>query len=67
MNLVIALCLAALFVLLTPNVLLRIPNNGTTLEVAIVHSAVFVLIWCVIYKPLWRLVSGSKNIRMVSN
>jgi hypothetical protein len=68
MNLWMALFLAVLFVLLTPGILLRIPANGTNLEAAVVHSIVFVLIWWVIYKPLWQLVGTPRqqNLMMVS-
>lgn len=45
MNLVLFIVLAALFVVLTPGILLRLPANGSKLKVAIVHGLVFALIW----------------------
>lgn len=45
MNLVLFLVLVALFVVLTPGILLRLPKNGSKLTVAVVHGLVFALVW----------------------
>lgn len=55
MNLVLFLLLAALFVALTPGVLLSLPKGGKRLTVAIVHGLLFALIWSLIRTPLARV------------
>ena len=42
--------LAALFVALTPGVLLTVPPGATLLTQAVVHSVVFVLVWTLVWK-----------------
>lgn len=54
MKLSAAVMVAALFVALTPGVLLTLPKGGSKLTVAAVHSAVFVLVLCVVNNSLWR-------------
>ena len=44
MNVIVALYLALLFFILSPNVLLRLPPNGGKLTVAAVHALVFAII-----------------------
>ena len=36
---------ALLFVVLTPGVLLRLPNNGSKMVVAVTHGVVFAVVW----------------------
>lgn len=55
MNLVLFLLLAALFVALTPGVLLSLPKGGKRLTVAIVHGLLFALIWSLVRTPLARV------------
>jgi hypothetical protein len=43
--LLVSLYLAALFVALTPGVLLTLPKGGNRLTVAVVHGLVFAAIW----------------------
>jgi hypothetical protein len=43
MNIITALFAGLLFFLLTPNILLRLPKNGSKYTVAAVHAAVFTL------------------------
>jgi len=45
MNLFLSLYLAALFVALTPGVLLTLPKGGARLTVAVVHALVFAVIY----------------------
>jgi hypothetical protein len=45
MNLILFIVLAALFVVLTPGVLLKLPKNGSKMTVAVVHGLVFALVW----------------------
>ena len=42
--------MAALFVALTPNVLVRLPPGGSDLVVAVTHAVVFVLAWTLLWK-----------------
>lgn len=44
------LVLAALFVLLTPGVVLALPPGGSLLTQAVVHAAVFVVVWSLVWK-----------------
>jgi hypothetical protein len=44
MSLLITVYLAALFVALTPGVLVRLPNGGSKLTVALTHAVVFVVV-----------------------
>ena len=49
MYLLFSLYIAALFVALTPGVLLRIPKGGSKLTVAVVHGLVFSGLYCLTY------------------
>jgi hypothetical protein len=42
--------MAALFVALTPGVLVRLPPGGSQLVVAATHAVVFVLVWGLVWK-----------------
>ena len=44
--------MAALFVVLTPGVVLRLPPGGSQLVVAVTHAVVFVLAWKLLSKTL---------------
>jgi len=44
------LALAALFVVLTPGVVLSLPPGSSLLVQAVVHSLVFVLVWKLVMK-----------------
>jgi hypothetical protein len=46
--------LAALFVVLTPGVLLALPPGSSLLVQAVVHSVVFVLVWKLVMKNFFR-------------
>jgi hypothetical protein len=58
MNLTVTLYAAILFFILSPNVLLRIPSNGSKLVVAAVHALVFALIFHFTHKFVWKLSVG---------
>lgn len=47
------LYITALFVALTPGILLTLPSKGSKLMVAIVHAMVFTLILCLTYKQVY--------------
>jgi hypothetical protein len=55
MNLIVALYSAVLFVILSPNVLLRIPAKGSKFLVAGVHALVFGIILYFTCGFIWRL------------
>jgi hypothetical protein len=48
---------AALFFVLTPGVLLRLPPNGGKFAVAAVHALVFAAVWHFTYKLVYRSVT----------
>ena len=48
------LLMAALFVVLTPGVVLRLPPGGSQLVVAVTHAVVFVLLWKVLSKTVLK-------------
>jgi hypothetical protein len=50
------LYIAALFVLLTPGVLVKLPPKGSLLTVAIVHGLIFALIYHLSHRTVYRLV-----------
>lgn len=52
------LFMMALFVLLTPGLLLRIPKHGSLLTSALVHGAVFATLYHLLHKFVWHLSSG---------
>lgn len=54
MNIVIAIYLAVLFFLLSPNILLRLPPNGSKTTVALVHSIVFVIVIFFTKSFVWK-------------
>jgi len=56
MNLLMTLYIAALFVLLTPGVLVKLPPKGSLLTVAIVHGLIFALIYHLSHRTVYRLV-----------
>jgi len=54
MNWFMILFLAALFFVLSPGVLLRLPARGDVYTVAAVHAAVFALVWHFTHKAVWH-------------
>jgi hypothetical protein len=57
MNIFVTLYTALLFVLLTPNVLVRLPPTGSKLMVAAVHGLIFALVFHFTHKMVWRMTS----------
>lgn len=55
MNVFMAVYFAILFFLLSPGVLLRLPQNGSKMTVAAVHAAVFGVLAFLTGKFVWRL------------
>ena len=55
MNWLVALYLALLFFLLSPNVLVRLPPNGNKLTVAATHALIFGAIVYLSCKMVWKL------------
>jgi len=58
MNLTVAIYTAILFFVLSPNVLLRLPPNGSKLVVAGVHALVFAVVLYLTQKLVWQLSVG---------
>lgn len=58
MNLFVALYAGVLFYLLTPNILLRLPQKGSKQMVAFVHAIVFALVLFLTTKFVWMLSSS---------
>ena len=55
MNLLFSLYVVALFVALTPGVLLTLPKGGSKLTVAVVHGLVFATVLYFTYRTVKRL------------
>ena len=58
MNILMSLYILALFVALTPGVLLRLPSGGNKKTVAVVHGLVFAAVFYITYKTVWRFTSS---------
>lgn len=54
MNIIVALYSAILFFLLSPNILLRLPPNGSKMTVTLFHSLVFALVIYFTQTAVWR-------------
>jgi len=63
MNLFVSLYLAALFVALTPGILLTLPKGGKKLTVAVVHGLVFAVVYYLTHKAVWRATSNMDGFR----
>ena len=55
MNLVIAIYMVVLFFVLTPGILLTLPSGASKKMVALTHGIVFVAIWWLTHKYVWKL------------
>jgi hypothetical protein len=67
MNFFMTLYLAALFVALTPGVLLTLPKGGNKMTVAVVHGLVFAVVWYFTHRMAFRYsmqLSGFQNMNM---
>jgi hypothetical protein len=54
MNWVFIIYIAALFFILTPSILVRLPPKGNKYTVALVHAIVFAIIFHFTYKFVWK-------------
>ena len=52
-NLSMSLFVAALFVLLSPGVVVSLPRNGSHLQKAVVHGILFAIIYHFTHKAVW--------------
>jgi hypothetical protein len=55
MNWFVALYLALLFVVLSPNVVTRLPPNGNKMTVTLTHAVLFGVIVYLTTKMVWKL------------
>ena len=55
MNWLVALYLALLFFLLSPNILVRLPPNENKMTVALTHALIFGVIVYLTTKMVWKL------------
>jgi hypothetical protein len=55
MNIFMAVYFAVLFFILSPNILLRLPQNGSKMTVAGVHAVVFGIVAYLTGKAVWKL------------
>ena len=60
-NVGMTLFVAALFVLLTPGVVVSLPAKATLLQKAAVHGLLFAVVYHYTHKTVWSLVQGFTN------
>ena len=58
MNIIVAVYSAILFFILTPNIVVRFPSNGSKMTVAMVHATVFGIILYFTQKIIHNLFKG---------
>ena len=65
MNIIVALYSAILFFILSPNILVRLPPNGSKMTVAMVHAAIFSVVLYFTQKMVWqfstKMLEGAEN------
>ena len=54
MHLLMTLFVAALFYVLTPGILVTLPNKGSKMTVAAVHALVFAVVFGLVHKSVWH-------------
>jgi len=57
-NVWMSLYIAALFFILTPGVLLRLPSGSSRMVVAATHAVVFALVYHFTHNMVWNLTEG---------
>jgi len=57
-HILMSIYVAILFVILTPGILLRLPENGSKVTVAIVHGLVFAVAFHFTHKFVWNMFYG---------
>lgn len=71
MNIIVALYSAVLFFLLSPNIVLRLPSNGSKMTVAMVHAAIFGVVLYFTQKMVWqfstKMLEGVENMAKKTN
>uniref|UniRef100_A0A6C0D3U9 Uncharacterized protein n=1 Tax=viral metagenome TaxID=1070528 RepID=A0A6C0D3U9_9ZZZZ len=65
MNLIVAIYCAVLFFVLSPNVFLRLPPNGSKFMVTAVHAAIFGLVLYFTQKMVWKMSVGMEGLEGV--
>ena len=60
-HLYMSLFVAALFFVLTPGVLLRLPPGGSKMAVAATHAVVFALVYHLTNKMVWKFFYGNEG------
>ena len=55
------LCLAVLFFVLTPGILVSLPKGGSKRMVAAVHAVVFALVFHLLHTMVWKGMEGFNN------
>ena len=61
MNITTFILAFVLFVILTPNVLIRLPPKSGKYIVAATHAFIFILIWYIAHKYIWSFSEGAKK------
>jgi len=63
MSVILFIVIVALFVALTPGILLSLPPKGSKLVVALTHGIVFAVVLKLIYKPIWKFTSRMEGLK----
>ena len=63
MNLFTTLYLVALFVALTPGVLLTFPKGCSKMTVAAVHGLILALVWSFTHQVVWRATARAEGFK----
>lgn len=56
----------ALFVILTPDILVSLPLKGNKYIVALVHAIIFAVVWHLTHKAVWHLTEGFDDAEQVA-
>ena len=64
-NLYMAVYVVALFVALTPGVLLSLPPKGSKMVVAATHAVVFAVVLSITCKAVWRMTQSMQGFQDV--
>ena len=65
MTVILFIVIVALFVALTPGILLSLPPKGSKLVVALTHGLVFAVVLKLIYKPIWKFTSRLEGLKEI--
>jgi hypothetical protein len=65
MTVILFIVIVALFVALTPGILLSLPPKGSKLVVALTHGIVFAVVLKLIYKPIWKFTSRLEGLKEI--